>query len=259
MRAPEPTTRAPLKDELAAIVREAGALAARTFRGELKSWTKHGGSPVTEADIAVDSLLRERLTRLVPDCGWLSEESEDDRARLGGRGCGSSIRSTARAPMSRAAPTGRFRSRWWRTAARWSAAMFAPMEDGALPRGRRRRRDAQWRCRSRQAGRRFRRARASPGPKPMIERVREIRSPASSPSRKCIRSRCAWRASPRARLDIAFASENSHDWDLAAADLSVHEAGGALTTSRRRAARLQQRRGTARRAGRGRACAPRAR
>ena len=72
-----------LKDELAAVVREAGALAASTFRKEYKSWTKDGGSPVTEADIAVDRLLRERLTRLAPDCGWLSEESEDDRARLG--------------------------------------------------------------------------------------------------------------------------------------------------------------------------------
>jgi myo-inositol-1(or 4)-monophosphatase len=31
------------------------------------------------------------------------------------------------------------------------------------------------------------------------------------------------------RLDVAFASADSHDWDLAAADLIVHEAGGALT------------------------------
>jgi myo-inositol-1(or 4)-monophosphatase len=31
-------------------------------------------------------------------------------------------------------------------------------------------------------------------------------------------------------LDIVFASGRSHDWDLAAADLLVHEAGGALTT-----------------------------
>ena len=30
-------------------------------------------------------------------------------------------------------------------------------------------------------------------------------------------------------LDAAFASRGSHDWDLAAADLLVHEAGGALT------------------------------
>ena len=30
-------------------------------------------------------------------------------------------------------------------------------------------------------------------------------------------------------LDAAFASRGSHDWDLAAADLLVHEAGGVLT------------------------------
>ena len=31
------------------------------------------------------------------------------------------------------------------------------------------------------------------------------------------------------RYEAAFASSNSHDWDLAAADLLVHEAGGAVT------------------------------
>jgi myo-inositol-1(or 4)-monophosphatase len=31
-------------------------------------------------------------------------------------------------------------------------------------------------------------------------------------------------------IDLAFAGGNSHDWDLAAADLLVHEAGGAMTT-----------------------------
>jgi myo-inositol-1(or 4)-monophosphatase len=31
-------------------------------------------------------------------------------------------------------------------------------------------------------------------------------------------------------IDAAFAANNAHDWDLAAADLLVHEAGGALTT-----------------------------
>jgi myo-inositol-1(or 4)-monophosphatase len=30
-------------------------------------------------------------------------------------------------------------------------------------------------------------------------------------------------------LDAALASSTAHDWDLAAADLLVHEAGGALT------------------------------
>ena len=31
-------------------------------------------------------------------------------------------------------------------------------------------------------------------------------------------------------LDGTFAAPNSHDWDLAAADLLVHEAGGLVTT-----------------------------
>jgi myo-inositol-1(or 4)-monophosphatase len=31
-------------------------------------------------------------------------------------------------------------------------------------------------------------------------------------------------------LDGTFTAPNSHDWDLAAADLLVHEAGGAVTT-----------------------------
>jgi myo-inositol-1(or 4)-monophosphatase len=34
----------------------------------------------------------------------------------------------------------------------------------------------------------------------------------------------------RGTLDIATASRDAHDWDIAAADLIVHEAGGRLTT-----------------------------
>ncbi|HMJ30727.1 MAG TPA: inositol monophosphatase family protein, partial [Xanthobacteraceae bacterium] len=73
--------RAEVRDRLAAAVREAGALALQTFRGELKSWIKGKSSPVSEADLAVDALLRERLL-LIHDAGWLSEETEDDPARL---------------------------------------------------------------------------------------------------------------------------------------------------------------------------------
>src|SRR5215213_8293804 len=81
LRAHEPD-RASLKIALEAAVREAGALAARTFQTSLKSWNKTGGSPVSEADIAVDNFLRERLKALAPDSGWLSEETEDDLARM---------------------------------------------------------------------------------------------------------------------------------------------------------------------------------
>lgn len=41
---------------------------------------KAPGDPVTEADYAIDRLLREMLPR--PGEGWLSEETEDDPARL---------------------------------------------------------------------------------------------------------------------------------------------------------------------------------
>src|ERR1700730_13744097 len=68
---------------LADTVREAGALALSLFRTDLKNWTKGASSPVSEADIAVNDLLENRLRSATPDYGWLSEESADDEQRLG--------------------------------------------------------------------------------------------------------------------------------------------------------------------------------
>src|SRR3954468_22000109 len=65
---------------LTAAVRDAGALALTTFQGTLKHWTKGKDSPVSEADLAVDALLKDRLC--APGFGWLSEETDDDPARL---------------------------------------------------------------------------------------------------------------------------------------------------------------------------------
>lgn len=62
--------------------REAGALAVSAREAGLKIWSKEGGSPVTDADLAVDALLKERLEAARPDYGWLSEETADDPARL---------------------------------------------------------------------------------------------------------------------------------------------------------------------------------
>ncbi|MCC2112163.1 MAG: hypothetical protein KDJ16_09030, partial [Hyphomicrobiales bacterium] len=61
-------------DLLVEAVEEAGTLALGFFGRPNRSWTKGNDSPVTEADIAVDRLLRERLTAARPDYGWLSEE-----------------------------------------------------------------------------------------------------------------------------------------------------------------------------------------
>src|SRR6267378_95835 len=66
-------------------VQEAGALALSLFRTDLKSWTKGASSPVSEADIAVNDLLEQRLRSATPGYGWLSEESVDDDKRLGKR------------------------------------------------------------------------------------------------------------------------------------------------------------------------------
>lgn len=67
---------------LHAAVRDAGALAADYFRGSTKSWTKEDGTPVSDADLAVDELLKQRLQTARPDYGWLSEETEDTQDRL---------------------------------------------------------------------------------------------------------------------------------------------------------------------------------
>lgn len=68
------------------IVREAGAMALARWPGHghaLKSWEKTPGSPVCEADIAVDTYLKKELHTLLPAAGWLSEETADHPERLG--------------------------------------------------------------------------------------------------------------------------------------------------------------------------------
>ncbi len=61
--------------------REAGELALRYFGNSPKVWTKPGNSPVTEADLAIDSMLHSELRRAFPSFGWISEEIEDDGSR----------------------------------------------------------------------------------------------------------------------------------------------------------------------------------
>lgn len=73
-------------DDLALLLsaaEDAGRIAMGHFRHDPKSWDKEGGlGPVSVADLEVDDMLRARLIAARPDHGWLSEETEDDRARL---------------------------------------------------------------------------------------------------------------------------------------------------------------------------------
>lgn len=60
----------------------AGALARDMRRKGLQVEYKDDRSPVTDADLATDALLTERLRAARPDYGWLSEETADATHRL---------------------------------------------------------------------------------------------------------------------------------------------------------------------------------
>ena len=68
---------------LTSVAIKAGDIAGRYWKENPKTWDKpDGAGPVTEADLAVDEMLRETLLAARPDYGWLSEETEDGPARL---------------------------------------------------------------------------------------------------------------------------------------------------------------------------------
>lgn len=63
--------------------REAGQAALRYFRKDPQVWWKDGGhSPVSAADYAANEILERILRSARPNYGWLSEETTDDQARL---------------------------------------------------------------------------------------------------------------------------------------------------------------------------------
>jgi myo-inositol-1(or 4)-monophosphatase len=77
----------PHASDLALILdaaREAGALARDIRRKGLEiEYKADDNTPVTNADLATDKLLTERLRAARPDYGWLSEETRDTPERLG--------------------------------------------------------------------------------------------------------------------------------------------------------------------------------
>lgn len=83
--APDPSASGP--DDLAlliAAVEAAGEGTLRWFRRAPRHWEKAGGAgPVTEADLEADAALKAQLRAARPGHGWLSEETPDDRERLG--------------------------------------------------------------------------------------------------------------------------------------------------------------------------------
>jgi myo-inositol-1(or 4)-monophosphatase len=67
-------------ERIAGAIDEAQRVFARFTPGEIQAEYKAGHDPVTEADHALDAVLRKNLLR--EGEGWLSEESADDLSRL---------------------------------------------------------------------------------------------------------------------------------------------------------------------------------
>lgn len=209
--------------------REAGGIAMRFFKKKQEVWMKGGTSPVGEADYAVDRFLRETLTTARPHYGWLSEETVDSPARLNasrtfvvdpidgtrafidglntwcvsigvvenGRPLAGVLDCPAKDEIYLAALGG------------GSTRNGTPLRIGAPP--------------------------ARPlvgGPKHLLETLPEpfaqtIRRAGYIPS---LAYRLAMVAS--GELTATFIKANSHDWDLAAADLALGEAGGSVLDRR---------------------------
>jgi myo-inositol-1(or 4)-monophosphatase len=220
--------RAALKDKLETVMREAGELARVTASRPFKRWTKgHDNSPVSEADIAVNELLRERLAALTPGAGWLSEETEDSlaerdmplawivdpidgtRAYISGLTDwtisvalveeGRPVVATLYAPVTEEM----FLAIRGQGATLNGAVMRVPDGDTLM-------------------------GAKLAGPKRYLDRFERL-TPSILPQAKVHSLALRLARVAHGDFDAAFASGGSHDWDLAAADLLVHEAGGLLT------------------------------
>jgi myo-inositol-1(or 4)-monophosphatase len=215
-----------------AAVREAGAMALAHFRpGEKTSAEvsyKQGGSPVTEADLAVDAFLKQRLTAAAPGFGWLSEETADSPARL------SSADLWIVDPIDGTRAFARGDEDWTVAVGLVSDGdpvagfVYAPVRDAMYV--------------------------ALPGSPAMLDgepirvadrgRLEGARVGGPRGTLEAMQARTAFTIAPRihslalrlvevaaGRLDAAASSDNAHDWDLAAAHAILLAAGGTLQTA----------------------------
>ncbi|MBD9371209.1 3'(2'),5'-bisphosphate nucleotidase CysQ [Rhizobium sp. ARZ01] len=215
-------------DLLLQAAQAAGARAMEFFRKEPEVWWKNEGrSPVSEADIAANDILKSTLLAARPNYGWLSEETDDDPARLScdtlfvvdpidgtrafitGRDLwcvsaavvhqGHPVAGVLVAPALNEAFASRLGGPALRNGKR--VRVSEPGEGGPL----------------RLAGAEDMVARLDRATLGVIQRIPHVPS-------------LAYRLAMVAdgRIDGTLVKVNSHDWDLAAADLILTNAGGAL-------------------------------
>jgi len=219
-------------DLMLGAAREAGRIALGFFRSDNRVWMKSGNSPVSQADMDVDAYLRAALTGARPGYGWMSEETLDSADRLdrehvfvvdpidGTRGflegdpqwCVSVALVRAGRPVAAVLHCPALERTFHALSGggAWlnGAALTGAVRPGAT--------DAA--AQSRLTG--SRRLNAE------IDRLYPGRF-AIAPYIPSLAYRLALVAT--GELDGAYARSGSHDWDLAAADLVLSEAGGDLT------------------------------
>jgi myo-inositol-1(or 4)-monophosphatase len=219
---------------MVAAAQRAGEIALGYFRpgahtsARVKS--KAGGSPVTEADHAVDRMLMRDLRALDDTAGWLSEETADTPERL------DKSRVFIVDPIDGTRGFVAGDTRWGVSIALVIDGLprigvlhlpalgltFSALEGGGAWLG-----DAPVRVSDAPslAGARV------AGQIPLIQRLART-YPDISPQPKV--PSLAYRIAMVANgdIEIGLASTNAHDWDIAASDLIVHEAGGFLINAR---------------------------
>jgi myo-inositol-1(or 4)-monophosphatase len=232
-----------VRRQLIEAAHEAGAIALNFFRPGAPTVAridyKAGGSPVTEADLDVDAFLRERLGGAFAGAAWLSEETEDDSRRLDH----ASVLIVDPIDGTRAFLAGD--PRWAVSIALVvegrpvAGVVHAPAleETYAAARGHGSVLNGAAIEVSTRAT--LDEARIA-GPKPMVEAISRAAGLSFDhiPKIPSLAYRMALLAS--GALDLALASERSHDWDIAAADLILEEAGGRLVEAEGRPLRYNQ-------------------
>ncbi len=210
----------------------AGDMALRLFRPGAPTAAridlKSGGSPVTEADLAVDRYLHDRLRPAIPGAAWLSEETADDLDRLlhdhvvvvdpidGTRSyaAGDPHWAVSIALVSHGRPVAGVVH-----APALEQTFEAALGAGARLNGR----PTAVSARSELAGARL----SAPAGfiKPLAQAVPVVLVP-RIPSLAC-----RFAAVASGALDAAVASPDSHDWDLAGIDIVLQEAGARFTAA----------------------------
>ena len=221
------------EDDLALLLRAAqtaGARAMEFFRKEPDVWWKNEGrSPVSAADIAANDILKSTLLAARPNYGWLSEETDDDPARLscetlfvidpidGTRAfiAGRDLWCVSAAVVHRGRPV--------------AGVLVAPALDevfASMVGGPTLRNGTPVRVSEPHGDRPLRVAAAED----MVSRLDStaLGSVTRIPHVPSLAYRLAMVAD--GRIDGTLVKVNSHDWDLAAADLILANAGGGLVT-----------------------------